>query len=78
LLGECPALDQRIFEHGTTVFPRLIQGDGDTLVERLRTEFETGVVPGRFFGLPEHFRVGLGGDPALTRGGLEQLARALG
>jgi len=78
LLGRCPTLDQRIFEHGTTIFPRLAAGDGDALFQRLMAEFETSVVPGRFFGLPEHFRVGLGGDPAATRAGLEQLARALG
>ena len=57
LLGDCPALEQRLCDPGTTVFPRLVSGDGDALFDRLMAEFETCVVPGRFFGLREHFRV---------------------
>jgi hypothetical protein len=78
ILGEHPALEQTFFDQGTTVFPRLRSGDSDALFERLTTRFETSVVPGRFFGRPDHFRVGLGGDPAMTRTGLERLAEALG
>jgi aspartate/methionine/tyrosine aminotransferase len=77
LLEDAPALEQVVFDQGTTVFPRLRAGDGDALFARLMADFETSVVPGRFFGLPDHIRVGLGGDPLATRAGLERLARAL-
>ncbi len=77
ILGEHPALEQRVFDQGTTVFPRLRAGDGDSLLRRLTERFETSIVPGRFFGRPDHIRVGLGGDTARTRAGLERLAVAL-
>ena len=77
VLGDHPGLEQVVFDHGTTVFPRLARGDGDAFFERLRSRFETTVVPGRFFGAPDHIRVGLGGDPAVTREGLTRLAAAL-
>jgi aspartate/methionine/tyrosine aminotransferase len=76
-LGDHPALDQVVFDQGTTVFPRLRSGDGDTLFQRLTSQYETSIVPGRFFGRPDHIRVGLGGDVAMTRTGLERLAQAL-
>jgi len=78
ILGGHPKLEQTIFEAGTTVFPRLVDGDGDAFFERLTAKFETSVVPGRFFGLPDHIRIGLGGAPAPTRTGLERVAAALG
>lgn len=77
ILGDHPALEQVVFDHGTTIFPRLRQGDGEALLHRLQTRFETGVVPGAFFGAPQHFRVGLAGDVAMTREGLLRLAEAL-
>ncbi len=77
LLGGHPALEQSVFDQGTTVFPRLKHTDGDALFERLMGEFETSVVPGRFFGRQGHIRVGLGGDVDTTRIGLERLVEAL-
>lgn len=77
ILGDSGALDQIVFDQGTTVFPKLKHGDGDALFERVVAEFETSIVPGRFFGRPEHIRIGLGGDPAMTREGLSRLASAL-
>jgi hypothetical protein len=77
ILGGHLQLDQAVFDNGTTVFPRLLEGDGDAFFERLHSEFETSVVPGRFFGLQEHIRIGLGADAAMTRAGLERLAAAL-
>jgi hypothetical protein len=38
---------------------------------------ETGGVPGRFFGLTRHIRIGLAGDPHTTRIGLGRVAAAL-
>ena len=77
ILGANPHLDQTLFDQGSTVFPRLMEGDADAFFDRIMTRFETSVVPGRFFGRPDHFRVGLGGDVAMTRTGLERLAEAL-
>jgi aspartate/methionine/tyrosine aminotransferase len=77
ILGGHPSLDQVVFDQGTTVFPRLRSGDGGALFQRLGERFETSLVPGRFFGRPEHIRVGLGGDTAMTRTGLERLSAAL-
>ena len=63
---------------GTTVFPRLGKGEAEEFVERLRTEFETSVVPGTFFEMPDHFRIGMGVDNAMFAEGLSRIARALG
>jgi aspartate/methionine/tyrosine aminotransferase len=78
ILGGHPALDQVIFEQGTTVFPRLLHEDGEAFFQRLKADYETSVVPGRFFGAPDHVRIGLAADPVTTRQGLERVAKALG
>jgi aspartate/methionine/tyrosine aminotransferase len=77
ILGGHPALEQRVFDQGATVFPRLRDLDGDAFFRRLTTRYETSLVPGRFFGLTDHVRIGLGADPAMTRVGLERVAEAL-
>ena len=78
ILGGHPALDQVVFGQGTTVFPRLRAGDGDSLFRQLGERFETSVVPGWFLRTPPTTScVGLGGDTAMTRAGLERLAAAL-
>ena len=64
-------------EFGTVVFPKLRHGTVDQLDRLLREKYETSVVPGEYFGMPQHFRVGIGGDPEMTRTGLERLGRAL-
>ncbi|MGH7836482.1 MAG: aminotransferase class I/II-fold pyridoxal phosphate-dependent enzyme, partial [Candidatus Binataceae bacterium] len=61
----------------TVVFPRLIKGDPETFFHLLREKYETTVVPGSFFEMPGHFRIGMGGDTAGLRGGLERLSSAL-
>jgi hypothetical protein len=77
ILGGCAGLDQTVFDEGTTVFPRLLRGDGDAFFRLLMDRYETSVVPGRFFGAADHIRIGLGGDPAATRQGLTRIAEAL-
>lgn len=62
---------------GTVCFPRLKQGSVDAFCEFLRARYETSVVPGRFFEMPDHFRIGIGGDPAMTGEALQRLAAAL-
>jgi len=57
-------------------FPRLRDGDVEGLCERLRRD-ETTVVPGRFFGAAQHFRLSIGCATETLGGGLERLGRAL-
>jgi aspartate/methionine/tyrosine aminotransferase len=63
--------------YGTTVFPRLRSSNVDVFCERLKSKYETSVVPGRFFGMPQHFRVGIGGPQEMTAEGLKRLGQAL-
>ncbi len=44
----------------------------------LRTEYETSAVPGRFFGMPNHFRIGMGVNTEMFGEGLRRIALALG
>lgn len=62
---------------GTIVFPRLRRGDAEVFFKTLREKYETSVVPGRFFEMPQHFRLGIGGETAELRAGLERLTAAL-
>ena len=63
---------------GTVVFPRLPHGrDPEAFFQLLREKFETSVVPGSFFEMPRHFRIGIGGDTPTLRAGLERLGSAL-
>jgi aspartate/methionine/tyrosine aminotransferase len=62
---------------GTVFFPRLTQGDPDAFFKLLREKYESTVVPGAFFEMPQHFRIGIGGETASLRAGLERLGAAL-
>jgi aspartate/methionine/tyrosine aminotransferase len=64
-------------EFGTVMFPRVRQDSSDGLCELLREKYETTVVPGRFFEMPAHFRVGIAGDTETMKTGLENLGEAL-
>src|SRR6058998_2863459 len=57
---------------GTTSFVQLRDGNADDFLERLRTEFDTSVVPGRFFELPDHFRIGMGVNAEMFSEGLDR------
>jgi len=63
---------------GTTSFVQLIDGNADDFLERLRTEFDTSAVPGRFFEMPDHFRIGMGVNTEMFTEGLDCISRALG
>jgi len=64
-------------EFGTVMFPRVRRGTADELCRLLREKFETSVVPGSFFEMPAHFRVGISGDTNSLNAGLERLGKAL-
>lgn len=72
-----PELDATPHVHGTVSFPRLRTGDAETLCDLLTHRYETAVVPGRFFGAPDHIRIGLGVAPTTFADGLNRLGRAL-
>lgn len=63
-------------EFGTVAFPRFGPG-ADELCARLRDEHDTAVVPGRFFGAPEHLRIGLCVATEALVEGLARVGRAL-
>src|SRR5437016_4752329 len=64
-------------EWGTTSFLRLVNGDADAFLERLGSEFDTSAVPGRFFEMPDHFRIGMGVNTEMFAEGLNRIGRAL-
>ncbi len=64
-------------EFGTIMFPRVVNGSSEKLCRLLREKYETSVVPGRFFEMPAHFRVGIAGDSQVLEEGLVRLGAAL-
>jgi aspartate/methionine/tyrosine aminotransferase len=65
-------------EWGTTSFPRLLNGNADSFLKRLGSEFDTSAVPGRFFEMPDHFRIGMGVNMEMFAEGLNRINQALG
>jgi aspartate/methionine/tyrosine aminotransferase len=66
---------------GTTAFVQLSRGRGsnaDDFLEKLRAGFDTSAVPGRFFEMPDHFRIGMGVNSEMFAEGLNRISRALG
>lgn len=72
-----PELEVAPMRGGITAFPRLLRGDVDRLNDQLRARYDTSIVPGRFFGLADHFRIGIGSPTEIVAGGLERLGAAL-
>jgi aspartate/methionine/tyrosine aminotransferase len=64
-------------EWGTTSFVQLKDGNADDFLERLRTEFDTSAVPGRYFEMPDHFRIGMGVNTEMFAEGLDRISGAL-
>jgi aspartate/methionine/tyrosine aminotransferase len=62
---------------GTVSFPRLRQGTAAPLCRLLEAKYDTAVVDGDFFEMPEHFRIGLGAQPEDFAEGLRRLGLAL-
>ena len=63
--------------HGITAFPRWSGGDTERLNDHLRGQYDTAVVPGRWFEMPDHFRLGFGLPTEEFTEALGRLARAL-
>jgi aspartate/methionine/tyrosine aminotransferase len=64
-------------DFGTVMFPRVRDGSSEPLCRLLREKYETTVVPGSFFEMPAHFRVGIAGDTDVLEEGLKRLGSAL-
>ena len=64
-------------EFGTVMFPRVRHGTSEPLCRLLREKYETTVVPGSFFEMPAHFRVGIAADTDTLEEGLRRLGLAL-
>lgn len=64
-------------EHGVTVFPRWAGGDTEPLHALLQSKYDTSIVPGRWFDMPDRFRIGLGGDSSMLTEGLTRIGSAL-
>lgn len=62
---------------GTVVAPRVRRGRVEELCSLLREKYETSVVPGTFFEMPDHIRIGIACDSEMLAGGLERLGAAL-
>ena len=69
-------LEGSVPEGGTVLFPHCRANVG-RLADLLLRRYRTVIAPGRFFGLRDHFRLGLGGDPRELEIGLGNIARAL-
>jgi aspartate/methionine/tyrosine aminotransferase len=64
-------------EHGITAFPRWAGGDTDRLDSLLHERYDAAVVPGRWFEMPDHFRIGFGYPADHFEEGLSRLGSAL-
>ena len=77
LTAHAASLDTSPLRFGTTVCPAVRAGDADRLCALLAERYDTSVVPGRFFELPGHVRIGIGGDSDALAEGLSRLGHAL-
>lgn len=62
---------------GSVGLVQLAGGSVDELAARLEQEHRTAIAPGRFFGAPDHFRIGWALPADILDAGLEHLALAL-
>ena len=61
-------------EFGTTCFLHLLRGDANEFLATLHAERETSAVPGRFFEMPDHVRIGMGVNSEMFAEGLQRLS----
>jgi len=75
-LTKMPALHGDVPKSGTVMFPHS-DVNVPKLTRRLLRTYKTVVAEGRFFGMDDHFRIGLGGDADEFRQGLQNLQKSL-
>lgn len=63
--------------YGTVAFPKLTRGTVAEMCRIAREKYETTVVPGEYFEMPDHFRIGIGGEKEMLEEGLRRLGQAL-
>jgi aspartate/methionine/tyrosine aminotransferase len=67
-----------IHDYGCLYFPRIAgMEDTEDFVRKLRESWDVYVVSGRFFGAPQHIRIGFGSDTKHLSGKLERLSEAI-
>ncbi len=76
-LAHQPGISAPQTEFGTTAFLNLGGIDVEAFLERLRNEYETSAVPGRFFDMPGHIRIGMGVNTEMFGEGLRRMGLAL-
>ena len=62
---------------GTTTFLHFKHGGVDQFLARLRADYETTAVPGRFFEMPGRIRIGMGVNTEMFAEGLHRFSQAL-
>ena len=77
-LAKHAALDVVRPAGGTILFPRVPGGDGDAFCRHLQEKHLTSAVPGRFFGMADRIRIGIGNDHAEVEEGLRRVSQAFG
>ena len=70
-------LDVSPAKHGITAFPRWSGGNTQRLDDHLHERYDTAVVPGHWFEMPEHFRIGFGLPTAVFDQALLRLGAGL-
>jgi len=77
MLAEHPELDVVRPPGGTIVFAKVPGGNSETFCRMLTEKYETSVVPGRFFEMPERVRIGIGNESEEVEEGLRRVSMAL-
>lgn len=77
LFASCGRLESFPHLHGLVAFPKFATSDMNRFYAHLRSGYKMTVVPGTFFGLQDHFRIGIGKDSEFVRNALTQLKGAI-
>jgi aspartate/methionine/tyrosine aminotransferase len=76
-LRDCDRLECGLPDFGTCIFPRFKGGDTQRLFDVLHDRYDTDIVPGRFFEMADHFRLGIGMETEVLAAGLDRLNMAM-
>jgi len=76
MLDRTPSLQGDVPEFGSVMFPHS-EVNVRKLSQVLLRQYKTVIADGRFFGMDDHFRLGLGGDTDELIQGLENVSKAL-